>query len=73
MADAECTKTYEKPIFQFLLFLFLRYGRFLYSKLVSFSMNFEYKIDHNSKNRNCKYLKIDFSFVLAHYSSFLQI
>ena len=33
---------------------------FLYSKLVSFSMNFEYKIDHNSKNINRKNRKIYF-------------
>ena len=31
---------------------------------------FEYKNDHNSKNKN---QKIDFSFVLAHSTSFMQI
>ena len=34
--------------------------------------NFEYKIDHNSKNKNRKNRKIDFSFV-AHCASFMKI
>ena len=38
-----------------------------------FSINFEYKIDHNSKNRNRNYRKIDFSFVSRHCTSLMKI
>ena len=33
-------------------------------------MNFEYKIDHNSRNKN---QKIDFSFVSIHSASFIKV
>ena len=32
---------------------------------------FEYKNNHNSKNKNRKYRKMDFWFVSAHYTSFM--
>ena len=57
MEDAECAETNEKSIIHFLWFLVFEIWSFLYSKVVNFSMNFEYKIDHNSKNKNGK---IDF-------------
>ena len=47
-------------------FLVFEIWSFLYSKLINFSMNFKYKIDHIQKNR-----KIDFSFVSAHCASFM--
>ena len=55
MEDAECAETNEKSIFRFLTF---EIWLFFYSKLVNFSLNFEYKIDHISKNND---RKIDFS------------
>ena len=54
MKDAECAETNEKPIFRFFLFFIIEIWLFLYSKLVNFSMNFKYKIDHNSENKNWK-------------------
>ena len=55
MKDAECAVTNEKSNLQFL-------WSFLYSKLVNFSMNFEYKIDHSSKNKKSEnYFFIRFS------------
>ena len=48
MKDAECAETNEVSIFQFLVF---EIWSFLNSKLVNFSMIFEYKIDHNSKSQ----------------------
>ena len=57
---AQWAETNEKSIFWFLFFEILY---FLYSKLVNFSMN--------SKNKNFKYRKIDFSFVPAHCAYFL--
>ena len=47
MRNAEYAETNEKLIFVDLVF---KLWSFLYSKLVNFSMNFEYKIDHDSKN-----------------------
>ena len=38
-----------------------------------FSINFEYKIDYNSKNRDCKNQKIYFSFVSAHSASSIKM
>ena len=49
MKDAECAETNEESIFQFLRFLVFEIWSLVYSKLVNLSMNFEYKIDHNSK------------------------
>ena len=54
MKDAECAERNEKSIIRFLVF---EIWSFLYSKLVSFSMNFEYKFDHNSKIKNLKISK----------------
>ena len=65
MKDAECAEANEKSIFLFLVF---KIWSFLYSNLVHFSMNFEYKIDHNLKNKNCK---IDFLIVSVHCAYFL--
>ena len=67
MKDAECGETNEKSILPFLVF---EIQFFFYSKLVSFSINFEYKIGHNSRNNNRKKPKIDFSFVLGHCAIF---
>ena len=39
-------------------------------KIGPFLINFEYKIDHNSKNKN---RKIDFSFVSAHCASSIKM
>ena len=36
-------------------------------------MNFEYKIDHNSNNKNRKNWKIDYSLDLVLCASFMQI
>ena len=36
-------------------------------------LDFEYKIDHNSKNKNQKNLKIDISFVSARCASSIKI
>ena len=36
-------------------------------------MNFDYKIDHKSKNEIAKIGKIDFSIVSGHCASFMQI
>ena len=63
--DAECAETIEKSNFLFLVF---EIWSFLYSKLVNFSLLFEYKVDHNSKT---KHRKIDFKFVSAHCASFM--
>ena len=68
MKDVEFVETNEKLIFRFLQFLVCEIGSFLDSKLVNFSMNFEYKNDHNSKNKN---RKIDLSIVSGHCASFM--
>ena len=70
MKDVEYAETNEKSILQFLRFLVFEVI-FMYSKLVSFSMNLKYKIDHNSINR--KNWKIDFSIVLGHCVFFVYI
>ena len=53
------------------IFIFLwPISSFFYTALVIFSMNFEWKIDPNSKNKN---RKIDFSFVSAHCVSSIKM
>ena len=42
-------------------------------KIGPFSMNIEYKIDHNSENENRKNRKIDFSIDSALCASFMKI
>ena len=59
MKDAKCAETIQKSVFWFLRFLGFEIWSFFYSKLVNFSINFEYKIDHNSKNKSRKNRKID--------------
>ena len=66
MEDAEGA---EQMINQFFDFQFLRYGRF-FIKIGPFSVNFEYKIDHNSENKN---RKIGFSFVSAHCAYIIRM
>ena len=61
-------KLMKNQVFLFLQFLVFEIWSFLYSKLVNLSINFEYKIGHNWKNRNSK---TEFSFVSAHCASFL--
>ena len=56
MDDAKCAETNEKSSFQF---LFSSYRE----KFIENWPYFEYKNDHNSKNKNRKNLKFDFSFV----------
>ena len=56
--DAQCAETNEKSI---LRFLFFQLWSILYSKLIEKWTNFEYKNDHNSKTKNRKNWKIDFS------------
>ena len=60
MKDAKCADTNGKSIFWYLVF---EIWSFFYSKLVNFSLNFEYKIDHISKNNN----------LISHYKSFQLI
>ena len=60
MKDAECAETNEKSIFDF---YFSSYGN------PKFSMKFH----DNSKNKNRKNLKYDFSFVSVHSAFFIRI
>ena len=69
MKDAKCAETNEKSVFCFSYFLIFEIWSFYYG--VNFSMNFEYKVDHNSKMKNLQNQKIDFSLVSAHCVSFL--
>ena len=48
MEDAECAEIIEKSIFRFFVF---EIWPIFNSKLVNISINFEYKIDHNSKKQ----------------------
>ena len=66
MKDAECAETNEKSVFA--TFSFRDMVDFVL-KIGQFSMNFKYKIDHNSKTKNWK---IDFSFVSAHFASSIK-
>ena len=50
----------------------LRYGHFC-TQNWQFLMNFQYKIDHNSKTKNRKNLKYDFSFDSTLWASFMKI
>ena len=67
MKHAECAEINAKWIFRFLVY---EIWSFFYSNLDNISMNFEYKINHNSKNMNLKNLKIEFTFISAHCTYF---
>ena len=62
-----CAMYWNEWKLNFPFFSFWDISVFLH-KIGQFLMNFDYKIDHNSKNRN---RKIDFSFVSVHCASFM--
>ena len=66
MKDAECAKSNKKSIFLFLFFE-------LSLKFIENWGDFQYKNDLNSKNKNLKNLKFDFSFDSANSASFMSL
>jgi len=71
MKYAGCAETNEKSISRFLdIVVFVRLYLIFFC-FCHFSMNFEYKIDHNSENKNRKNLKYDFSYDSALCASFM--
>ena len=62
MKDAECAENNKKSIVKFLRFF--DFGVWLVF-FVNFSMIFVYKIDHNSKTKNCKNRKISKCFIVT--------
>ena len=69
MKDAKCAEANEKinlPIFA--IFYFSDMVDFVL-KIVQFSKDFEYRIDHNSKMKNRMNRRFDFSFASAYFAS----
>ena len=65
MKGTECTESKDKSNFLFFRFLFFVLWLFLYP-------NFRWIFHENSKNKNWKILKFDFSFDSAHCASFIK-
>ena len=67
--DAEYAETNEKSIFRFFEKSIFRAMVIFVLKSPQFSMNFH----DNSKNKNWKNRKKDFSFISAHFASFMKV
>ena len=67
--DIFFAETNEKSIFRFWRCLVLEIWSFFYTKNWQFSINFQFKIDQNSNNKNLKY---DFSFDSTLWASFMK-